>query len=472
MALETGKKSVFRAGAYVYVEGDEDSNDIYIVEKGEVGLHGNNDRIKLHKPLVRQGEVFGFTSTLCKRPRMESAIARRDSVIITLQRERFIELVQQNPKVAIKILNYFANELRTYNEMMFSLDPQDDDIIPDETRLFDLARHYRLAGRPDYARHALESCAAQYPGGAHSAEIRSLLAETHGPDAPPSAGPIENGSSRIYRDGQMIFAEFEKGEDCFIIKEGRVKIIKVGGGQEILLSVLKDGDIFGELAIISNKPRNATAISMGTTTLLSIKKENFSEVLTKSSAIASKIFMAISQRIWFTYIRLESKVYAHPITRIYAFLENKLLEDRVSLKSTKPVTLTFGIDELLRMSAIPAAQSEKAMGILLDDTNLEFNFGQVAIDNPSVLSTKAKFYRSRDHIASWDDDASARKEQRRSSEPAREPEAAAEPGEEIPRARSAESSGETGPMDSPGDTEPDSRRDADLKLPSEEISFD
>ena len=193
---------------------------------------------------------------------------------------------------------------------------------------------------------------------------------------------------------------------------------------------------------------------------------------TKSTAIASKIFMAISQRIWFTYIRLESKVYAHPITRIYAFLENKLLEDRVSLKSTKPVTLTFGIDELLRMSGIPAAQSEKAMGILLDDTNLEFNFGQVAIDNPSVLSTKAKFYRSRDHIASWDDDASARREQRRSPEPAREPEPAAEPGEEIPRTRPVESSGETGPMDSPGKTDSDSRRDAGLKLPSEEISFD
>ncbi len=185
----------------------------------------------------------------------------------------------------------------------------------------------------------------------------------------------------------MIFAEFEKGEDCFIIKEGRVKIIKVGGGQEILLSVLKDGDIFGELAIISNKPRNAPPSAWNDDAAFN-KKENFSEVLTKSSAIASKIFMAISQRIWFTYIRLESKVYAHPITRIYAFLENKLLEDRVSLKSTKPVTLTFGIDELLRMSAIPAAQSEKAMGILLDDTNLEFNFGQVAIDNPSVLSTK------------------------------------------------------------------------------------
>ena len=472
MALETGKKSVFKAGAYIYVEGDEDPNDIFIVEKGEVGLHGNNDRIKLHKPLVRQGEVFGFTSTLCRRPRMESAIARRDSVIITLKRERFIELVQQNPKVAIKILNYFANELRTYNEMMFSLDPPDDDFIPDETRLFDLARHYRLAGRPDYARHIIESCARQYPDGAHAGEVRAMLEEMRGSNAPAPAGPIVNGSSLVYRDGQMIFAEFEKGEDLFVIKEGRVKIVKVGSGQEILLSVLKDGDIFGELAIISNKPRNATALSMGTTTLLSIKKDNFAEILGKSAAMASKIFMAISQRIWFTYIRRESKVYAHPITRIYAFLENKLLEDRVSLKSTKPVTLTFGIDELLRMSAIPAAQGEKAMGVLLDDPNLEFNFGQVFIDNPSVLSTKAKFYRSRDHIASWDDDAPSRREARRVSDETRET------AEETVLEETGMPEERTGRNDAPeyadGADAPvgETGRDDSLRLPSEEINFD
>lgn len=472
MALETGKKSVFKAGAYIYIEGDEDPSDIFIVEKGEVGLHGNNDRIKLHKPLVRQGEVFGFTSTLCRRPRMESAIARRDSVIITLKRERFIELVQQNPKVAIKILNYFANELRTYNEMMFSLDPSDDDYISDDTRLFDLARHYRLAGRPDYARHIIESYARQYPDGAHSEEVRAMLEEMRGPNAPAPAGPIVNGSSLVYRDGQMIFAEFEKGEDLFVIKEGRVKIVKVGGGQEILLSVLRDGDIFGELAIISNKPRNATAISMGATTLLSIKKENFTEILGKSAAMASKIFMAISQRIWFTYIRLESKVYTHPITRIYAFLENKLLEDRISLKSTKPVTFPFGIDELLRMSAIPAAQSEKAMNVLLDDPNLEFNFGQVFIDNPSVLSTKAKFYRSRDHIASWDDDAPSRREPRRMSDQTRESvEEAAPAGTLTPE----ETTGRTAALeyaDGPGAPGGETQRDDSLRLPSEEINFD
>lgn len=472
MALETGKKSVFRAGAYIYIEGDEDPSDIYIVEKGEVGLHGNNDRIKLHKPLVRQGEVFGFTSTLCRRPRMESAIARRDSVIITLKRERFIELVQQNPKVAIKILNYFANELRTYNEMMFSLDPPEDEFIPDETRLFDLARHYRLTGRPDYTRHILESCLGQYPDGAHSHEVSAMLEEMRGANTAAPVGPIVNGPSIVFRDGQMIFAEFEKGEDLFVIKEGKVKIIKVGGEQEILLSVLKDGDIFGELAIISNKPRNATAISMGTTTLLSIKKENFAEILGKSGAMASKIFMALSQRIWFTYIRLESKVYSHPVTRIYAFLENKLLEDRVSLKSTKPVTLNFGIDELLRMSAIPAAQGEKSMGLLLDDPNLEFNFGQVFIDNPSVLSTRAKFYRSRDHIASWDDDALSRREPRRAAERVRG-EAAETTDEEEGRPEERPEGAPTPEYaEGPGPSAGEDGRDKSLRLPSEEISFD
>ncbi len=67
------KKSVFKAGAYVYIEGDEDSDEIFIVEKGEVELKSVNEQVKKYKSIINAGEVFGFTSSLCRRPRMESA---------------------------------------------------------------------------------------------------------------------------------------------------------------------------------------------------------------------------------------------------------------------------------------------------------------------------------------------------------------------------------------------------------------
>jgi len=124
------------------------------------------------------------------------------------------------------------------------------------------------------------------------------------------------------------------------------------------------------------------------------------------------------------------------------------------------------------MSAIPAAQGEKSMGLLLDDPNLEFNFGQVFIDNPSVLSTRAKFYRSRDHIASWDDDALSRREPRRAAERVRGE--AAETTDEEEGRPEERPEGAPAPeyAEGPGPSTGEDGRDESLRLPSEEISFD
>ena len=116
-------------------------------------------------------------------------------------------------------------------------------------------------------------------------------------------------------------------------------------------------------------------------------------------AITQLIFKELSHRIWFTYIQLESQLYDKPITRIYALLENKLIEKNVSLKSNEPVKLNFGIDELLRMLGYISSKMEKSTNILLGDSNLEFNIGEIIVEKPSQLSAKTKYFKSRDHMA-------------------------------------------------------------------------
>ncbi len=436
MAVDS-KKSVFKAGAYVYIEGDEDSSEIFIVEKGQIELKSINENIKKYKTVIKAGEVFGFTSSLCRKPRMESAIARRESVVVAIKREKFIDLVRNNPQVAIKIINYFAEELRAYNDMMFSLEEPDQDLLPDSARLFNMGESYHKKGENAYAHYILQKYLEMNPRGDYAVDGRRIMKEIELTDSRFITEPLRNGVYKVFGDRQMIFSEFEPGEELYIIKEGKVKIIRVANDQEILLSVLKEGDIFGELSIVSNKPRNATAVSWGKSVLLPIRKETLTQVLEKSPGIINRIFMAISQRIWFTYIRVETKVYRRPITRIYVFLENKLLEDRVPLKSSKPVTFNFGIDELLRMAGLPPNPAAKTMDLLLEDSNLNFNFGKIEVENPSVLSTKAKFYRSRDHLAIHDEEPAAPRKERAAAPPpaaemAEKIETPEEPREKIP----------------------------------------
>ncbi|HRR62006.1 MAG TPA: Crp/Fnr family transcriptional regulator, partial [Spirochaetota bacterium] len=115
------KKSLFKKGAYIYIEGDEDADTVYIVDKGVVQLSRYNKNAPIYKNILKGGEFFGVTASLCNKPRMESAIALTDSIITSLTRQEFINLLSKTPQIAIKVLNYFSDELRAYNEMMIAL---------------------------------------------------------------------------------------------------------------------------------------------------------------------------------------------------------------------------------------------------------------------------------------------------------------------------------------------------------------
>lgn len=81
-------------------------------------------------------------------------------------------------------------------------------------------------------------------------------------------------SSKRYNKGDIIFKENMLGDRLFIIIKGIVRITKLVAdtGREMTLTVLKDGNCFGEMAILDNSPRYATAIAAAECTLIIIKE--------------------------------------------------------------------------------------------------------------------------------------------------------------------------------------------------------
>src|SRR5215510_10189449 len=67
---------------------------------------------------------------------------------------------------------------------------------------------------------------------------------------------------RRYPKDTVVFFENEEGDFFFTIVQGRIKVTILGDdGREIILSVLGPGDFFGEMALLDNEPRSATAIA-------------------------------------------------------------------------------------------------------------------------------------------------------------------------------------------------------------------
>ena len=85
-----------------------------------------------------------------------------------------------------------------------------------------------------------------------------------------------------YDRNQVIFREHENGDMAYIVADGQVQIVKESDNGPRVLGVLKKGAMFGEMALIDDKPRMASAKAInGPVELLIVSKANFQKKMEK-----------------------------------------------------------------------------------------------------------------------------------------------------------------------------------------------
>ncbi len=97
--------------------------------------------------------------------------------------------------------------------------------------------------------------------------------------------------------GKTIFREGEDGERMFIIQQGRVKITKSVAGKSHTLAVLEKGDFFGEMAIVNQVKRTATAVAVDDVRLLVFDRTGFLNMVTKNAKIGLNIIDKLCRRL-------------------------------------------------------------------------------------------------------------------------------------------------------------------------------
>jgi serine/threonine protein phosphatase PrpC/CRP-like cAMP-binding protein len=90
---------------------------------------------------------------------------------------------------------------------------------------------------------------------------------------------------REYKDADLVILEGDKGDELFIVLEGKVRVSR--GGQALL--DLGPGEHVGEMALIRSVPRSASVHALGDAELIAIRRENFFEILRKEHEVAVKM---------------------------------------------------------------------------------------------------------------------------------------------------------------------------------------
>ena len=101
-----------------------------------------------------------------------------------------------------------------------------------------------------------------------------------------------------FRKDNMVLIEEEVGSTMFIILDGRVKISRISDeGREVILSIMSEGDFFGEMSILDGQARSANVVTLDDSTILIIHREDFLQMMHDFPQIAINLLKELAHRL-------------------------------------------------------------------------------------------------------------------------------------------------------------------------------
>ncbi len=137
-------------------------------------------------------------------------------------------------------------------------------------------------------------------------------------------------SPAVFQPGQVIFREGESSQEAYRILRGRVEISIAADGKPVILAQLGEGDIFGEMAMVDERPRSASAQALEVTECEVLTPENFNELVLSRPEVLIPYMASFFERLRTANDRLRLEM------RLRSKAE-QALASRVASPATAPV---------------------------------------------------------------------------------------------------------------------------------------
>jgi len=383
--------------AYIFVEGKQNADKFYIIKHGDVRIirEALNDDIGC---VLGPGEMFGLISTMAAHGYIESAVAMSNVTLLAVERKQYGNLIRITNTVAVNSVKAFSQRLREL-DVAFSQRALKNTASADPSHIVQIGEYYEKSGKPKSALYAYSRYLALCPNALDKDNITAKIAEMESSVTEPRLEYAPNKMIQTYPKEHLLFAEGETGNTMYIIQDGSVKITKIVDNKEIILAVLGKGDIFGEMALLEDKPRAATAEIYEDCTLLAVNRDNFSNLIKDQSDMVVRMATLMSERIWLLYRQLDNTFIKDPLGRVYDALLIQLEKNRVDINSDEPYQCNFGIKELIGMAGMQESENKQLDRKIAGDGKLTFKDDKIQIIKISDILKESIFYRKAQKIA-------------------------------------------------------------------------
>ena len=388
----------FKKDSYIVVEGKQNADRFFIINQGKVRISKEVEVVEEEGGnILGPGDFFGVVSTMSSHSHIETARAITDVVLISVHKEQYSELIQKNTQVAMKIILQFSKRLRYLDEALSRLTLKSS-AETGPSHLYNVAEYYLRQSQYNQAYYAylkyLKYC--PYEENAATARERMQKIAIYAKNVKTEFGPDE--FNRVYPKNSMLFAEGEPGNELFIIQKGSVTIAKVVDESEVLLAVLKTGDIFGEMALLEAKPRAANAVAYEECQVLAVNRANFERMIVNQPQLISRLTTLLADRIWFIYKQLANTLISDPLGRMYDALLIQLEKNRIPPDSQASHTFDFGPRELANMVGLPPKDANLVLRKMLENKKIVVDKDKIHTISINEILKQTEFYRKMQKI--------------------------------------------------------------------------
>ncbi|HBL17545.1 MAG: hypothetical protein A2X36_04630 [Elusimicrobia bacterium GWA2_69_24] len=187
--------------------------------------------------------------------------------------------------------------------------------------------------------------------------------------------------------GTLIFRKSETAHNMFVVLAGRVKIFSRSGSKKRkTFAYLGPGDFFGEMAVIDNKQRSASAEAVEATRLLIIRKADFRRLLLSDARLCFSMLRAFSARLRQADDEIESLLYRNILGRVAKALHDLANAERIGT-GRLVLRQRYTHQELADLVGTTREPLSRALSILRESGLVESRDGRIVIREPQKLET-------------------------------------------------------------------------------------
>ena len=381
----------FKPNTYIVVENKKDNDYFFIIRQGRVRISKSiSPLLGETDSMLGPGDFFGVIGAMTGHPRIETALAIDEVSLIVCKRNQFGFLIKKNAPLALKIIRSFSNSLRHFDLELAKRTTQQnthDENNPDN--LYHVGEYYYQTNIYKIAFYIFSRYISLFPEGKFVNEAKGRISALG--DVSLTNELDATSFNRSYKNGEMLFSEFEPGKELFIVQSGKVKITKIINNQELLIAVLNPGDIFGEMALLDNNNRAAGAIAFGDVNLIAVSKENFDKIVVQNVNMSSKLITLLSNRIWTIYRQLGTLLLASPLGRIYDTLLTHIMQNHIPIKPKRAYLFNFGPNELIKMVGMTGKEGETTLEKMFSNPIMSVRSGKIYCDDVNQLKKEVQF---------------------------------------------------------------------------------